>query len=230
MNNQINRQSLPLASMLVHEMKAPLAAIQQQLLAVRDGWAGDVPVQISEILTRSRNRISDLLDFLDRWQQFANWTCGAFDVQAKPFDLAGLVNNTISLVKPFAEQMQIDFLVHMPDETIILNNDEKALTIALRNCIENAVKYNSKKGKVEIELSENSDSIKIKITDQGIGIPEAEKDRIFEPFFRASNTQDINGSGLGLAIASAIINKSGGEMKLYSEPGRGTSVECVFFK
>jgi two-component system phosphate regulon sensor histidine kinase PhoR len=94
------------------------------------------------------------------------------------------------------------------------------------------VKYTPEKGTVNIELMEDEDSIRFTIQDSGIGIPDSEKDRIFEEFYRASNAKVVSetGTGLGLAIAKSIVEQHNGTMEFESEAGKGTKFSIVFDK
>jgi signal transduction histidine kinase len=223
----MNKQTLPLLSMLVHEIKAPLAAVQQNLMAVRGGYAGEVPEQIKDILSRSENRISELIDFLERWQQFAQWTGGETAKEFQPLDPAEIINEILSIIKSDAEKKNVHLSVSIPEEPIGIIGDKKAFALALRNCLENAVKYSKSGGNIQIRLTAGGETANLIIVDDGIGIPKADQGRVFEPFFRASNAHEISGSGLGLAIARAIITGCGGNINIESEEGKGTSLQFI---
>ena len=93
-----------------------------------------------------------------------------------------------------------------------------ALSRALRNVVENAVKYG---GRAEVVLGLGSAGAEIAVCDAGPGIPEAELDRVFEPFYRLDRARDAGGSGLGLAIARNVLRAHGGEISLENLPGGG---------
>lgn len=98
------------------------------------------------------------------------------------------------------------------------------LIIAINNLIDNACKFSGHLP-VEIKLAANDDLIKISISDRGVGIPEAEKNNLFQPFFRASNTHAYKGSGIGLTLAAKIIKIHNGTLTINSVFGKGTVVE-----
>ena len=223
----MNKKTLPLLSMLVHEIKAPLAAVQQNLMAARGGYAGEVSEQIKEILSRSENRISELIGFLDRWQQFAQWTGGETQKELQPLELVEIIDQTLSIIKPDAAKKNVNLSVSIPEEPLRIIGDKKAFALALRNCLENAVKYCNHGGSIQIQLTASGESADLVIIDDGIGIPKADQGCVFEPFFRASNAHEISGSGLGLAIAGAIINGCGGSIKIESEEGKGTTLKII---
>jgi signal transduction histidine kinase len=106
---------------------------------------------------------------------------------------------------------------------LCLNSDPKLLRYALRNLLSNAVKYSPARSPVGIELSHSNAEVAIRVSDQGIGIPEAEQKYIFDTFFRAANAHDISGTGLGLAITRQAVELHGGSIELKSCVGEGTT-------
>jgi signal transduction histidine kinase len=101
--------------------------------------------------------------------------------------------------------------------------DEKLLQHILLNLLTNAVKYSPEEGEVRFEVWEKDDVVHFQISDQGIGIPQDEQARLFEPFHRAKNVGDISGTGLGMAIAKENVDRHGGTIECHSEIGVGTT-------
>ena len=97
------------------------------------------------------------------------------------------------------------------------------------NLVSNAVKYSRPGGLVSVHLSRPDDGIQLDVSDQGIGIPAGEKEKLFSEFFRASNARSFSsaGTGLGLAIVKSIVDRLGGAIEVESEEGRGTTVRVV---
>ncbi len=105
--------------------------------------------------------------------------------------------------------------------------DKDGIEQVILNIVSNAIKYTANHGKIEIESYETNNNLIIKVSDNGIGIPEEDKDRIFERFYRVEKgrSREAGGTGLGLAIAKEIIEAHGGQIILNSNSGEGTSVE-----
>ena len=103
--------------------------------------------------------------------------------------------------------------------------DEVKLSLALTNIIENAVKYNVDNGWVKVTLNADHRNFYVKVADSGMGIPEESIGRIFERFYRVdkSHSREIGGTGLGLSIARNAVVMHRGAIKVYSEPGEGTT-------
>ena len=122
----------------------------------------------------------------------------------------------------------------------IIKGDYALLELAFSNLIGNAIKYTNFGGTIEvvIEDARNEDSVKVEVCDNGIGIPDGDKDKIFKEFFRASNVkhQNYEGTGLGLSVVKQIIEQHGGEItfqspsRLANESGKGTCFKIYFKK
>lgn len=103
--------------------------------------------------------------------------------------------------------------------------DEVKMTLAVSNLVENAIKYNNEGGWVHVSLNADHKFFYIKVADSGIGIPKEDQDHIFERFYRVdkSHSREIGGTGLGLAIARNAVIIHRGSIKVYSNPGEGTT-------
>ena len=124
-------------------------------------------------------------------------------------------------------KVHISILPDDPGKITIYGNDN-LLKIALVNLIDNACKF-SGQNPVDIILKAEDDLVSLIITDKGIGIPENELEDVFQPFFRATNAVGFKGSGIGLSLTKKIIDIHHGNMKISSLPGKGTSIEIIFF-
>jgi two-component system phosphate regulon sensor histidine kinase PhoR len=107
----------------------------------------------------------------------------------------------------------------------LIQADREALGLALRNLIDNAVKYSPNGRTVWVETTLEKGRLAVHVRDRGMGIPVAEQKQIFERFVRGSGSQaaHIQGTGIGLAMARHIVEANGGEIRLESEPGRGST-------
>ncbi|MCU0363642.1 MAG: ATP-binding protein [Bacteroidales bacterium] len=108
-------------------------------------------------------------------------------------------------------------------DQMLVSGDENLLKVAMSNLIENACKYSADRS-VNISLSCTDGCICIRFSDNGIGIPETELKKVFEPFYRASNAKSFNGTGIGLPLVKQILNKHNGTLRIESKEGEGTTV------
>jgi signal transduction histidine kinase len=116
---------------------------------------------------------------------------------------------------------QFEFSSHIPDRPIMIDSD--LLNHILTNLLSNAVKYSPEHSRITFELTQDHSNIVIKVSDEGIGIPEEDQARLFEPFHRAGNVGDVSGTGLGLSIVKEYVELHGGRIEVESEVGKGTS-------
>ena len=103
--------------------------------------------------------------------------------------------------------------------------DEPLLAVALHNLIANAIQYSQKGSRVGVGVSNADGIVEIAVTDQGIGIPDEELDRVFERFFRIdpARSRHTGGSGLGLSIVKHVVQNHGGDIRVWSQPGNGST-------
>ena len=112
----------------------------------------------------------------------------------------------------------------MPLQPITIKADHKLMRHVVNNLVFNAVKYSAAGSTITVRVEPNETDLRLAVQDRGIGIPENEWDRIYDPFFRASNVEAIPGSGLGLAIVKQIVDLHGGTISLESAVGVGTTI------
>lgn len=211
-------------SVLSHELKAPLNAIEGYLRMMQDKQAGERIDDYTTAIERSlqriqgmRNLIMDLLDFtkirLERKEE-----------KIQEVDIAALASNAISTVQPFAIQMEVSISLDVRTRVMIMA-DPGDIDIIFNNLLSNAVKYNRYGGKAEITIdSSDSDAI-IVVTDSGIGIRHEDIENLFNEFvrIRSEKTKNITGSGLGLSIVRKVIELYNGSIKVDSTPEVGTT-------
>ncbi len=125
-------------------------------------------------------------------------------------------------------RIKIDFS-GLPDDPdrLTINGNPGLLHVAFTNLMENACKFSDKQ-EVVVSLSVQEDSIQLRIADKGVGIPQEDIQNIFQPFYRARNARAYKGFGIGLSLTDKIIGLHNGQMHIFSEEGKGTTVEVIF--
>jgi signal transduction histidine kinase len=210
-------------SVLSHELKAPLNALEGYLHMMQEKQAGDRIDDYATHIDRSlqriqgmRNLIMDLLDFtkirLERKEE-----------KIQEVDLAEVAKSAIVTVQPYAIQMEVSINLDVRNDSIIMADPED-MEIIFNNLISNAVKYNKFGGRAEITIDSNENEVFLIFTDTGIGISEADRENLFREFMRVKNerTKNISGSGLGLSIVRKVIELYHGTIKVDSTPELGT--------
>jgi signal transduction histidine kinase len=204
-----------------HELRTPLTALKtfNQLLSdqvdledePKATFIAESGVQIAQL----DQLTSDLLN-LSRLESRLSGTDFVLSDLRQPIERAVQAN------LPLSEEKNQEFEVQLPAEPLILSHDPSAIERAVSNIVANAVRYSPTKSKVGIRLSEDESAAYLTVSDNGPGIPEEEQPYIFDRFFRGRNHK-IEGSGLGLSIAQEIAMIHGGEIRLQSEGGQGST-------
>jgi two-component system, sensor histidine kinase and response regulator len=210
-------------SVLSHELKSPINAIEGYLNIMKDKQAGnnieDYEVMINRSLERIKGMRNLILDMLD----LTRIESGKKVRNIQNIDICEIAQLAIDTVDPMAIQKNIRITKNFPSNAFY-HADPHELEIVFNNLISNAVKYNNDNGKVEISIVQFPQAYTIIVEDNGFGMTEEDSKRLFEDFVRIKNekTKNITGSGLGLSITKKIIDLYNGEIFVESEPGKGT--------
>jgi two-component system sensor histidine kinase SenX3 len=205
-----------------HELKTPIGAIG--LLGEALGHAADDPVQVrrfAEQLMKESGRLASMTQEIIELSRLQ-----AKDALSDPevVDLDHVVSAAIDQNRVHAEAQRVT-LASGGTKGMRVWGDEAMLITAVHNLILNAVQYSHPQARVGIGVTAADDVIEIAVTDQGIGIPEDELDRVFERFFRVdqARSRTTGGTGLGLSIVKHVVQNHGGDVRVWSQPGRGST-------
>ncbi len=205
-----------------HELRSPIMALTLQAENLERGASpqerSERFQQLKKGLARTRTLLNQLLS-LARQQ-----SCIFSAVELR---LDQLVRQVLEDMMPIAAAKGIDLGCERLDE-VAVTAPADALVILMRNALDNAVRYTSAGGKVDVELYREEGQAIFQVTDNGCGIPAGDEERLFEPFYRVAGTDEA-GSGLGLAIVQSIVNRLGGTVTLCSrKDGHGTLFRYIF--
>ncbi len=224
LNNTGKQIRFQFLSVLSHELKAPLNAIDGYLRMIREKQFGNNVDAYEEILDRSMERIKGMrqliLDLLD----LTKIETGKPTQKLEVVNVRKIVQMAIDTIRPYAIQKDIDLYLNTR-ENIEMKADPGEIEIIMNNLISNAVKYNKTGGRVDIFIEKTSPNIKITVSDTGIGFRPEDTEKIFEDFVRikSSQTREVTGSGLGLSIVKKIVSMYNGTIDVQSEPDKGTT-------
>jgi two-component system, sensor histidine kinase and response regulator len=211
-------------SVLAHELKAPLAAIEGYLYILRDGTTSGDPIAYDRVVARSLIRIEGMRKLIFDLLDLTRIESGQKKRELGPVDLAQSVNSCIETVLPAAKERDIRVELLTPGP-FPLTADKGEIEIVLNNLLSNAVKYNTEGGRVDVRIEENGPQLVLSVADTGIGMTPAECERLFGEFVRIKNerTRNIQGSGLGLSIVRRIARQYGGDAVVASERDVGST-------
>lgn len=205
-----------------HELKTPIGAIG--LLSEALGHAADDPVQVrrfADQLHRESERLASMTQEIIELSRLQ-----ARDALSHPemVDIDAVIAAAIDQNRVLADAHRIS-LASGGEKGLRVWGDEVMLITAVHNLIANAVQYSPSPSRVGIGVNATDDVIEIAVTDQGIGIPADELDRVFERFFRVDQARSraTGGTGLGLSIVKHVVQNHGGDVRVWSQHGRGST-------
>jgi two-component system sensor histidine kinase SenX3 len=210
-----------------HELKTPVGALgllAETLLAEDDA---DVSRRLAERMLTEAFRVGRTIDDL-----LALSRIEAEEAPLRePVPVHLVVAEAVERMRPAAEQQGIDVRVAEPRRTLTIMGDRRQLVSALYNLLDNAVKYSDAGSSVDVRVSVSTDGgrVAIEVEDHGIGIPTRDHERIFERFYRVDRgrSRDTGGTGLGLAIVRHVAGNHGGEVRIASREGEGSTFTLV---
>ncbi len=203
---------------LAHEFRTPLTAIE----GYAENLLEEVPENLKadlEIVLKNARRLAKLLKDLQVLSRLE--LQGIPEEDFEPLELKEVLYAAVETLFPEASKKGVTFHFISVPERALLEGSFDDLLRAFINIFENAVKFSPRGGAVSISLKETTDSWMVEIADQGPGIPESEKERVFERFYKGRG-EGPKGTGLGLAIVKHVIKAHGGEIEIRSFPGKGT--------
>jgi two-component system phosphate regulon sensor histidine kinase PhoR len=207
-----------------HELKTPLSLIRMFSEVLVSGKVKDDATrrEYFGIIHNESDRMSRLIaNLLD----FASLERGARIRPLERLDLARLVQQDLEAFRYQIQKEGFELRTDL-DETIPeVLGDPTSLSLALFNLLDNSIKYSGEKKEIAVRLARSDGYVELAVSDRGLGIPKAEHDQIFEKFYRCNTpaVQRVRGNGIGLAITKQVAQLHGGEVRVDSEPGRGST-------
>jgi signal transduction histidine kinase len=210
------------AAIVSHELRSPLAAIQQNLWVALKELEGVVSEDQQRRLERMSVRVGDLLALVNRWLRGFTIDVAPLREGFRPVAISGPVANAVESAETEAVRKAVEVVAEVDPSATVLG-DEGALTEALLNVIGNAVKYSREGGRVVVVAGCRDGEVVVSVADSGVGIPPADQPRIFDAFYRGqAGDSGVPGAGIGLALTRRIVEAHGGSISATSDPGRGS--------
>jgi len=206
-----------------HNLRAPLAGMLSILEVVRDGYLGPINDDQSEYLRRLDRRARTMLALINELMALSR-NRQRREVESGVTELAALARRVQRTFQDKAAEKRIGFQVSLSTDLPDVRGRLETVEQMLENLVSNAIKYTPADGSVEVRFARANGTVRIEVSDTGIGIPAEDRPKLFTEFFRAENAKAMEevGTGLGLAIVKDIVDQLGGRIFMESEEGVGT--------
>ncbi|WP_126992474.1 sensor histidine kinase [Thermosipho globiformans] len=225
---QLDKMKTEFVANISHELRTPLTAIKAYTETLLNMEVDrESQREFLETVYEQSERLESLLnDLLD----FTLIESGTMELEYSEFDLCELIKEVVENLKQLAEKYNVKINVNC--ESVSISADKRRIKQAIHNLVDNSIKFSDKskeKRYVNISVEKKEENLSIIIKDNGIGISQEDKEKIFEKFYRGdrSLTYEVPGTGLGLTIVQEIIKLHGGKINVQSTLGEGTTFELV---
>ncbi|HVZ11627.1 MAG TPA: ATP-binding protein [Patescibacteria group bacterium] len=212
-------------SLASHQLKTPLSAIRWYTEMLIAGDAGQLQPKQGEFAANINTSTLRMIDLVNALLNISRIETGKIIVEAKPTDLKKLVDTVVADVKFRADEKKQNLKVEIPDNLPEINIDQNLIRQVYMNLLTNGIKYTQGGGEISLSIAIKEGDIVSEVKDNGYGIPEEEKARVFDKFYRGNNIRDTerDGTGLGLYLVKAIVEISKGKIWYKSEVNHGTT-------
>jgi two-component system phosphate regulon sensor histidine kinase PhoR len=222
---RLERMRTEFVANVSHELRTPLTAIHGYVETLLGGAIDDPrdSQRFLDVIQRHTQRLGRLLNDLT---DLSNIELGRVALHFAPTSVAAVADSVIEVVRPRADGKQIALDIDVPGDLPLVHADQDRLQQILINVLDNAVKYTDAGGRVTVRARAADGAVEIAVSDTGLGIPAADLPRVTERFYRVdkARSRDLGGTGLGLAIVKHLVQVHDGDLRIESEPGRGTTV------
>lgn len=205
---QVEQQKNEFVRHMSHELKTPLATIRESTELLLDNAVGELsPAQrdIAAILDSSGRRLHLLVDNLinlARWRE-------QHAMAVACFDLSNLIDNEVSAHRLLLERKSLKLQVSKPSALPVSADRERIKTL-FANLLSNAIKYSPDSGEIQVNVWTENQDLMLEVEDHGPGIPAADYDKVFEPFYQSAGRSNVDGTGIGLSLVRECIEAHGG--------------------
>ena len=229
-NKEIDRMKSDFVAMVAHELKSPLASIEQMIYALQVDCKYEAFQSCNKLHSRMTVRTKDLLRLIDNLLNLSKLESGTVVFNLEPTRGHDIISDIIDVTAPQAEAKNISVNYLPCEEEWWFNVDYDHIRTAIMNIASNAIKYTPDGGTVDIKTSLTGGFVDLVFSDSGIGIGQEDLPHIFDRFYRVKGkaTRHITGSGLGLSLVKEVVEAHQGYIDVKSDPGEGTTFTMSF--
>ncbi|RYG35356.1 MAG: PAS domain S-box protein, partial [Burkholderiales bacterium] len=212
-------------SVVSHELRTPLTSIRGALAVIDAQAAGPLPPAASNLIRIAKRNSERLVRLVNDILDIEKLDNGKFEVNLKPVSLRSAVRESVTANTSYADRFGVTYAMEIPDEDVVVVADYDRLMQVMANLLSNAAKFTKPGTSVTVALICNGPHVRVAVRDQGAGVPEELRPRLFEKFAQAQNvnTRDREGSGLGLSISRRLMQLMNGDIDYAFEEGVGST-------
>lgn len=221
---ETDRLKTELVAVVAHELRSPLNSIYGLAELIGEGILdAQETVEYGQTIAGQSRKLADIINkFLD----LSRLESGKTDLRRIPVQLDNIVRAAITTNAPLAAKKSMQILTHFPDAVPSTLGDSDMLGQVMVNLLSNAVKYSLQEKNITVEIRNETESVRVLVTDEGYGISQSSQEKLFTKFFRAGDDKRVkneSGTGLGLAFVKQIVEQHGGEVGVESRLGEGST-------
>lgn len=222
---RIDRMKSEFVSTVSHELRTPLTSIRGSLGLVSGGVAGLLPEKAKALVDIAKNNCERLIRLINDILDSEKIESGKMPFNLQPVELLPLLEQAVADNEGFAAQHKVKIVLQAPRQPLRAVVDNDRLLQVMTNLLSNAIKFSPAEGTVLVLLGRHAGRLRVEVNDNGPGIPEEFRQRIFQKFSQAdsSDTRQKGGTGLGLSIAKALLERMDGTMDFRSRLNVGTT-------
>jgi signal transduction histidine kinase len=211
------------ASIVSHELKAPLGVVQQYLFALDFELEGILNEEQKAKMERAKIRVDELLKLINSWLRVISVDIHKLKDGFTQVSITKPVSNALESVASLADRKNIEIVSSVSDQLPPVLGDVLSLSEVFVNIIGNSIKYSPDGTSVRLDAEAQGQNLVISIKDSGIGISQEDLPHIFDGFYRGKSAQAMAGHGIGLAVSRQIVDAHNGSISVTSELGKGTT-------
>jgi two-component system phosphate regulon sensor histidine kinase PhoR len=212
-------------SNITHELKTPIATVSVAVEALKSFNALDDPKRTQEYLSISANELQRLSLLVDKVLKLSMFEKQEIELKNETFDLKLLIEEVVASMRLQFEKYHAVIKMDLPDKPIPLIADRLHITSVIYNLLDNALKYSKGNPIIRIGVKENTDELEFLVEDNGTGIPNEYKEKVFDKFFRVptGDHHNVKGYGLGLSYVAYVVQRHNGRIAVQTETGTGST-------